>query len=138
MVRMQRKHISKINTYLPVITWFLPLTIIATHPSELFHPFQGLGRAVAPIEEDTIGGVVSDEEEEGVVSDEGGWHHGTAQHHDSGRGSGGFCALLVDLHKGFVDDFGQDKVVSGGHACGETDKNRMLSFESSTWESAGV
>ena len=74
MVRMQCKHISKLN--ISACQQMVPSTDntihSAIHSSELFHPFQGLGRAVAPIEEDTIGGVVSDEEEEGVVSNEGG------------------------------------------------------------------
>ena len=46
-----------------------------------------------------------DEEEEGVVCDEGRWTHGTAKHHDGGSGSSCLSSLFVDLHEGLVDDF---------------------------------
>lgn len=60
---------------------------------------------------------MTDEEEEGVVCHEGGCDHGTAQHHDGCSGSSSLSSLLVDLHKSFVDDFGQHQVVPRRHAC---------------------
>lgn len=61
--------------------------------------------AVSASKENAHGGVMSDEEEEGVVCDESGWTQGTAQHQDSSSGSGSLSSLLVDLHESLVDDF---------------------------------
>lgn len=60
---------------------------------------------------------MSDEEEEGMVCHEGGSEHGASQHHDGCSGSSSLSSLLVDLHKSFVDDFGQHQVISRRHAC---------------------
>lgn len=60
---------------------------------------------------------MSDEEEEGVVCHKGGCSHGTAQHHDCCSAGSSLSSLLVDLHKSFVDDFGQHQVVPRRHAC---------------------
>lgn len=67
---------------------------------------------------------MSDEEEEGVVCDEGGGTYGAAQHHDGRRGCSRLRALLVHLHEGFVVNLGQVQVVGGGHACRRTGGQR--------------
>lgn len=63
-----------------------------------------LRRAVSAHEENALGGVMSDEEEEGVVCNEGGWTQSAAQHHDGSSGSSSLGSLLIDLHESLVDD----------------------------------
>lgn len=47
---------------------------------------------------------MSDEEEEGVIGDEGDWaHRSAAQVHDGAGGGGRLRSLLIDVHKGLVD-----------------------------------
>lgn len=68
---------------------------------------QPLRGAVSANKQNALSGVMSDEEEEGVVCVEGGWTQGAAQHHDSSGGSGGFGSFLVDLYESLVDYLGQ-------------------------------
>lgn len=79
----------------------------------LFH----LGGAVSAGEEDVPGGLVPDEEQEGVVCVEGLGDHGRALGDDGGGGGGGLRPLLVHVHEGLVDHLGEDQVVPGRHAC---------------------
>lgn len=73
--------------------------------------------AVAAGKQNAHGGVLSDEEEEGMVCDEGDWTNWkTAHHHDGSSGSCSLGSLLVDLHKRFVYDFRQHQVVAWRHA----------------------
>lgn len=76
-----------------------------------------LGGAVPASKENTLGGVMSDEEEEGVVCNEGSRNSkGTLSDHDS-SGSSSLSSLLIYLHESLVDNFWQDQVVCWRQAC---------------------
>lgn len=73
--------------------------------------------AVAAGKENAHGGVMSDEEEEGVIREEHVRNHYRAFRHDSSSGSSSFGSLLVHLQESLVDDFWQNQVAGGRHAC---------------------
>lgn len=66
-------------------------------------PIVSLRGAVTADKEDGPGGIVSDEEEEGVVRDKCLRNYFTIRH-DAGSGSRSLSSLLVDLHESLVDD----------------------------------
>lgn len=75
--------------------------------------FVSLGGAESAGKEDVLGGVVPDEEQEGVVRVEGLGDHSRAHVDHGGGGGGGLRPLLVDVHESLVDHFGEDQVVLG-------------------------
>lgn len=75
--------------------------------------FISLGGAVSACKDDVHGGVVPDEEQEGVVGVENLCDRGRAHSDDSGGGRRSLRSLLVDLHVRLVDHPGEEQVVPG-------------------------